>query len=249
MSEDTTQYHFNVLESTGEVVIRHGEALPVREPQKISLSGDINTPREFYEKRANLFSHNSTEGHSYDSNETNVVIDKKKGTVILTVNEASYFSDTIIGKLVQNPILAKLNINDDRFQGFLPAELAKVLRMHKSMFTSAEFFNTLINSLNDFKAKFETEFEQKNDKKGNVANSVIKNLVSKHDFNFSLSLPLFEGISTTILPIEVDISYSGDASIRCQLFSPELEEEIEKIKESVIEGYKELFDFCPVIVQ
>lgn len=232
-----------------EVVIRHGEAIQVREPIAISIEGDINAPREFFTKRKTEFSHEIPAGFSYDSAKTNLVINKEKGTVTLSVNEESYFKGKIIGTLKLNPILAKLRINDDNFSGFTPAELAKILRMNRHLFPNKEFFNDLIKSLQEFKAKFDTAFENTNDKKGNIANSVVKNLVSKHEYNFAINLPIFEGLLVSVLPIEVDIDYSGDAQIKCNLISVQLNEEIELIKESIIADYQELFSFCPVIIQ
>ena len=73
----------NLSEVGKEVIIRQGEAQPIREPKSISLSGDINAPFEFYEKRKDLFLHNTIDGSfTYDSQKTNGVINKEAGTVI-----------------------------------------------------------------------------------------------------------------------------------------------------------------------
>lgn len=250
MTEKQEQYHFNSFGESNEVIIRHGEALPIREPQKLSLSGDINTPFEFYEKRKDLFLHNLESGVSYyDSDKTNVVFNKELGMLILSTNEDSYFATTVKGTLKLDPIFSQLKVNDEDFKGFTPAELAKILRMNRSLFDNKDFFNDLVNNLQNFKAQFETLFENSNDKKGSVANSVVKRMVSEHNYNFSLTMAVFEGLSTQIIPIEVDIDYSGDAQIRCTLFSPRLQEAIDETKQDIIDKAKEVFGFCPVIVQ
>lgn len=250
MSDKAEQFHFQLLESTGEVVIRHGEALPIREPQKLSLSGDINTPFEFYEKRKDLFLH-VTESvvNEYDSNKTNVVFNKEAGTLVLSTNEDSFFATTVKGTLKLDPIFSQLKVNDEDFKGFTPAELAKILRMNRSLFDDKEFFNKLVNGLQNFKAQFDTQFENSNDKKGSVANSVVKKMVSEHNYNFSLTVEVFEGLESNIVPIEVDIDYSGDAQIRCMLVSVELQEIIYNTKQEIIVKAMDVFSFCPVIVQ
>lgn len=250
MSDKTEQYHFNSFGESNEVIIRHGDALPIREPQKLSLLGDINTPFEFYEKRKVLFLHNLSGGVAdYDSNKTNVVFNKDAGTLIFSTNEDSHFATTVKGTLKLDPIFSQLKVNDEDFKGFTPAELAKILRMNRSLFHDKEFFSTLVNSLQSFKAQFDTQFENSNDKKGSVANSVVKKMVSEHNYNFSLTVPVFEGLESHIVPIEVDIDYSGDAQIRCTLVSVELQEIIDKTKQKIIEKAQDVFSFCPVIVQ
>lgn len=249
MSDKAEQFHFSTLDGR-EVVIRHGQALPLHEPQKLSLSGDINTPFEFFYKRVNLFSHSILEGPIlYDSNKTNVVFNKDAGTLVLSINEDSHLATTVKGTLKLDPIFSQLKVNDEDFKGFTPAELAKILRMNRSLFDDKAFFNDLVNSLQKFKAKFDTEFENSNDKRGGVANSVVKKMVSEHNYNFSLTVPVFEGLATHIVPIEVDIDYSGDAQIRCTLVSVELQEIIDDTKQEIIEKAKDIFSFCPVIVQ
>ena len=49
--------------------------------------------------------------------------------------------------------------------------------------------------------------------------------------------------------LEVDIDYSGDAQIRCTLVSVELQEIIDDTKQEIIDKAKDVFSFCPVIVQ
>jgi len=249
MSEKAEQFFFNVGE-VNEVIIRHGDALPIREPQKLSLSGDINTPFEFYEKRKELFLHNIQDVVAdYDSSRTNVVFNKDAGTLVLSTNEDSFFATTVKGTLKLDPIFSTLKVNDDDFKGFTPAELAKILRMNRILFHDKVFFSELVNSLQNFKAQFDTQFENSNDKKGSVANSVVKKMVSEHNYNFSLTVPVFEGLATHIVPIEVDIDYSGDAQIRCTLVSVELQESIDETKQEIIDKAKDVFSFCPVVVQ
>lgn len=250
MSDKAEQFHFNSFGEANEVIIRHGDALPIREPQKLSLSGDINTPFEFYEKRKDLFLHNLQGGVAdYDSHKTNVVFNKDAGTLVLSTNEDSFFATTVKGTLKLDPIFSQLKVNDEDFKGFTPAELAKILRMNRSLFDDKAFFNDLVNSLQKFKAKFDTEFENSNDKRGGIANSVVKKMVSEHNYNFSLTVPVFEGLESHIVPVEVDIDYSGDAQIRCTLISVELQEIIDKTKQQIVDKAKEVFHFCPVIVQ
>ena len=149
------QKDFHIHTDGAEVVIREGQALPLKEPVALHLSGDINAPKEFYNKRKHLFNTLNAKGYSTDS--SNVVIDKKNGKVTFTINESSAYACQVTGILSLNPVIAKLRTNDETFQGFLPAELAKALRLMRAYFTGITYFNTLINNLQDFKAKFDTE--------------------------------------------------------------------------------------------
>ncbi|HEY1055998.1 MAG TPA: hypothetical protein VGE24_12710 [Emticicia sp.] len=232
---------------TTDIVIRTGAALPVKEPIALRLSGDINTPKEFYQKRISSWGMNSLD--AYNSKQTSLTINKKEGKITLVFNEQDPYYGQVEGKLTLNPLFGKLKVNEDSFQGFTPAELAKILRMNRQYFHDLDFFNNLVKNLQNFNAKFDTEITESNDKRGNIANSVIKKLVSEHNYNFALTLPVYECLENTTVPIEVDITYGGDSSIRCQLISVELVELQESIKKGIFDQYTVLFKDFPVILQ
>lgn len=94
MEEKNKGLNINIEHYTGEkpieVVYRLGDAaqaqqpLATKAPEKISVSGTISTPYEWLSKRID----------TVDQKRANVVVNREKMTIQLTVNEDDYYNKT-----------------------------------------------------------------------------------------------------------------------------------------------------------
>ena len=92
MEEKNKGLNINIEHYTGEkpieVVYRLGDApqaqqpLATKAPEKISVSGTISTPYEWLSKRID----------TVDQKRANVVVNREKMTIQLTVNEDDYYN-------------------------------------------------------------------------------------------------------------------------------------------------------------
>lgn len=243
---------FNVESNT--LTVREGLAKEFVKRTEVSIEGDIVAPLDFYKKRKLQFVTSILEEDTqgmYDSKDTHVFIDRKDKKFSLKINQGRENSlrTTVTGVLTYNKLLDSLKINNDSHKGFLPSELAKILRMNGTYFAEPSTHKDLILKLQDFKAKVEVQVQDKDDKKGNITKSVIKNLVEKDNYDFALFVPIFDGLEAETVKIEVDFEYGQDAEIRCYLISPELKDVEQNTLNSQINIYQEVFKAFPVIVK
>jgi hypothetical protein len=113
MEEKNKGLNINIEHYTGEkpieVVYRLGDAaqaqqpLATKAPEKISVSGTISTPYEWLSKRID----------TVDQKRANVVVNREKMTIQLTVNEDDYYNkNTFTGSVEVSETFEKFGIND-----------------------------------------------------------------------------------------------------------------------------------------
>lgn len=121
MEEKNKGLNINIERYTGEkpieVVYRLGDAaqaqqpLATKAPEKISVSGTISTPYEWLSKRID----------TVDQKRANVVVNREKMTIQLTVNEDDYYNkNTFTGTVEVSETFEKFGINDGERAGSLP---------------------------------------------------------------------------------------------------------------------------------
>ena len=134
MEEKNKGLNINIEHYTGEkpieVVYRLGDAaqaqqpLATKAPEKISVSGTISTPYEWLSKRID----------TVDQKRANVVVDREKMTIQLTVNEDDYYNkNTFTGTVEVSETFEKFGINDGE-KGWIPAKLGQFLRRQKAIY-------------------------------------------------------------------------------------------------------------------
>ena len=75
-----------------EVVLREGtapEQLEIKEPERVMIDGTIDAPYRWLEKRIDLINQKSS----------NIIVNRDKMGMILTINETNYYQDVITGVL------------------------------------------------------------------------------------------------------------------------------------------------------
>ena len=80
-------------ERNGGYCIRFGDALPLKEPKAVSISGTIDAPARWVEKRKD----------DIVSADAHVLVDRDRMTITLNTDENSAYMDQIVGTLTPSP--------------------------------------------------------------------------------------------------------------------------------------------------
>jgi len=110
-----------------EMVIRHGEALQLREPNRVSITGQIDSPLVFLQKRKDEIS----------SSLNHLLVDALKFSITLIVDEDSAYFKQIKGQLaLSDEILSKFQINSSK--EWSSHDLAELIKMNRRYFESKD---------------------------------------------------------------------------------------------------------------
>jgi hypothetical protein len=213
------QHHYNIATDNKELIIRHGDAAPIREKDPMRILGNIHAPAEFIKFR------------KPDPEATHLEFDSEKMKIMLIVDENNELKDIITGQIVQNPYLGEFMINTDhRYSLKKLASLCKKLRF---FFKDKEANMELVSSLMNFSGKFEEFIEAQDNQRGDKLDShSIRMVQNEIPQSFTLSIPVFKGEQAR--DFEVDILFEKrDKNLSLWLDSPELNEivigEVERI--------------------
>lgn len=193
-------------EGYSTLVIRKGEALPLREPATIKIEGTIDAPKSFFEKRE----------ERYQKENCHVIINEEAFSIELHLNEQSPFKDLIIGSAKLNPELLALGVltkGDGGFRQFnSTAELAKHIKFMKNNFDDVAHYTKVIESMEKFKIKYSTQIEKMREQNGNKRDEfeVIVDS-STLQLNFTLKMPIFIGGKPEkfLIEIQYDLRSNG----------------------------------------
>ena len=103
-----------------EVVLREGEApvaLDPKEPERVVINGTIDAPFRWLEKRVELINQKST----------NLIVNRDKMGLALTIDETNYYQTEINGILQASKEMMEFGINTDK--KWEPIKLSKFIKM------------------------------------------------------------------------------------------------------------------------
>lgn len=206
-----------------KLIIQHNKPefiLPIYEPVQLKLSGVIDTPLRYLEKRAELIDHK----------DTTVQIDRDNMTIKLQANEKNHFTDLVGGSLEVHPDFRKFRINSG--DQMTPEKLGDFLRMNRSVFETKSEGLTLVAKLKNFTANVNKIVEEKSanngDRKKIMDQTVAHNLPSA----FNIKIGLFKGQEAKVIEVEIVID---SHTLNCSLESPEANEFMDKVKNDAID--------------
>lgn len=247
MEEKNKGLNINIEHYTGEkpieVVYRLGDAaqaqqpLATKAPEKISVSGTISTPYEWLSKRID----------TVDQKRANVVVNREKMTIQLTVNEDDYYNkNTFTGTVEVSETFEKFGINDGE-KGWIPAKLGQFLRLNRGLFEDKEKCMVLVSNLKNFNAKAKAEIEKQRDSSGSVADVYRCQVESNLPKSFTVNMAIFKGIAKQPIEIEFD-HYLTNGEVFLQLVSPGANEVMESYRDKCIdEVLDKIKDIAPDI--
>jgi hypothetical protein len=203
-----------------ELVIREGKALEIKEPRIVKISGILDSPFNWLEKKLGL----------YVQTDLHILVDREKFSIEMHINEKSFYEDIVVGRLEQHPDFKKFEINTGhQFNNF---ELADFFKMNRSAFDSPSTAMKLVSELKSFKAKIDKEVEKAKDDRGNYKLAQQQAVDSNLPEKFFLNIPLFKGIEKTNLEVEI---YISPLDLLCSLVSPQANDLIVEISDKAID--------------
>lgn len=235
MNED--QITVNILDGEKHLLeIRHGDALPLKEPKIVNLEGSIETVSRFLRIRAERL----------DQKACHLIVDIEKGCMTLVVDEANPYSGKVSGKIVPDPVLQSFGINTGKRYSL--RDLSDFLKMRRSYFADVSEAMKLVTELRNFKAKVNKEMEKVSDNRGNSKIMLDQVVDSNVPEGFTLNIPIIKG--SVKLSFKVDINIiPRDADMECMLESVELKElEDEMYEKYMEEEIMQISELAPDIV-
>lgn len=203
-----------------EVVMREGEALPLHEPVKVQISGILDSPARWLEKRQEL---------QQITNKCHVLVDREKLLIGLQINENAHYGTKIRGTLTFTDAFMKFHINDGH--SFTLVELAKLFKMNRSFFETKQKAMELVTTLQNFKGTVNRDLEVSNDNRGNKKVDLVQAVESNLPEAFTLHLPIFKGLEAEDVVCEV---YVDPDDWSCQLISPDANDIVERYRDEEI---------------
>lgn len=210
--------------------------LTVNNPNPVKLTGTIDAPKRFIEVR------------EFDRKASHALVSLSRGEIKLVVNEQS--TDdlyTVTGRVAISKQFAELGINTDKY--YEPEDLAKKLKLKRSMFANKLDHAKTIASLRNIKAKVNQDIEKAKDDKGNVTDAMRQSVESNMPDSITVKIPLIEGQEP--VKIELFIVMEVEAGkIICTLESIDGAEGIDEFREkAVLEQVEAIKDRTTVIFE
>ena len=235
---ETPEIKINTKEGTEVLIIREGEALPLKEPVKLALTGNIDTVSRFVSKRketlmiaqCHVVVHRSTEDMS----------------ITLKINETDFYSGSVKGQLSFHEDFIAFGIN--RGKKYTPKDLADFIKMHRYCFEDKDVAMKLVSDLRSFKAKVNKEIEKTESTRGDkniLLNQIVESNIPE---SFSLKMPIFKGDTLRLFQVDINIS-PRDQDMDCFLESVEANDIIHiQLWERINSELKLITDDLPTIV-
>lgn len=199
-----------------EIIIREGVALEQKEPQKIELTGDINTISSFLKNRGDGY-----DLQKVDKSKAVVIVDKENMKILLKLDPQNFYGTTVTGSLELSQELKVWSINQSKT--FKREELVQLIKFNRLSFDNPEQHDKVLKAYMAFEAKTDSELKASNDTRGNKAASISKNVSTNIPTEFILLIPVFKGKEVMRFRVEICLDVT-DGGARFWFESTELHE-------------------------
>lgn len=208
-----------------EVVLREGQApvaLDPKEPERVVISGTIDAPFRWLEKRIELINQKAT----------NIIVNRDKMGLALTIDETNYYQTEINGILQASKEMQEFGINVEK--KWDPIKLSQFFKMHRAFFKDKSENMTLVSTLKNFKAKINQDIERSKEENGSKVDNYSQVVDSNLPKSFKLNIPLFKGFACEEIEVEIYADVDG-RDVSLSLVSAGANEAIEEYKNKVID--------------
>lgn len=208
-----------------EVVLREGKApvaLDPKEPERVVINGTIDAPIRWLEKRVELINQKAT----------NIIVNRDKMRIALTIDETSYYQTEINGILQASKEMQEFGINVEK--KWEPIKLSKFIKMHRAFFTDKSQNMMLVSTLKNFKAKVNQDIERSKEENGSKVDNYSQVVDSNLPKSFKLNIPLFKGFACEEIEVEIYADVDG-RDVSLSLVSAGANEAIEEYKNKIID--------------
>lgn len=216
---------FTITPAAGvsELIILEGKAEETFEkaPKVITISGVVDSPLKWLEKRINLI----------DQKKSNILVDRDKMSMLLVVNEKEHYNETIKGSLELHPKFKKFSINEGKYITTL--EMGDLIKMNRSYFESPSVAMQLVSALKNFEANVTKNLLNSDNSRGNKKAVVDQIVTSNIPEKFNMKIPVFKGLQNELFEVEVYIEAN---QLTCTLISPDANDLIERVRDEAIDN-------------
>lgn len=235
MSEENEKYHFTLPEGATnvKVYVLEGKApkeLDPKEPEKITISGVLDSPLRWLEKRVGA---KNGEELQINQHRSNIIVDRDKMTIVLTVDETDYYQSTVKGKLEFHPKFVEFGINSSKC--WEPTKLGQFFKMNRAFFPDKSKNMELVNALKNFNAKVSQNIDKVKNDNGSFADNFSAEVEANIPGSFSVKLPVFKGNSAEVMEVEFYSSVDG-RNVELSLVSPGANELVEEYRDKCIDS-------------
>ena len=177
---------------------------------------------------------------------SHVTVNEDAGRITLFgLDQSEIGSIKVHGNLTVHHDFERLGVNNTSIVR-QPVDLAKWIKMNRSIFESKDVANNLISELRNFKAKINKELEQTSDDRANYTQRQQQAVESNLPDTFKIKVPLFVGEAPHTFVCEVIID-PDDFS--CALISPDAADLVRREKAAMIAEQVARFDGYAIIYQ
>lgn len=194
------------------------EQLDQLAPIKVDISGTIDAPLRWLEKRVG----------DIDQHKTYLLVNRDAMTVTLIINESDpYNNGKVKGMLSLSDIYRRLGINTTK--NWQPEALGQFLKLNRSYFTNKEENREVVNALKSFTGKVNQTVERETKENGNRALSFRQAVDSNIPAAFHLRIPIFSGEQPVEIEVETYATIDG-ADVTINLISSGAVDTVEDMK-------------------
>lgn len=219
--------------SKSEVILRTGDALPVRHPDKYVFKGNIECVVKYVNARIG-----ETVPPDYKvSPETAVFeIDKTAKTLVLKTNPKSPYADEVHGSLHISDEVKLFDFNGTKT--FQRKELLDLVRFNKPLIDE-DHYNKLKEALEKYSVDVNTAMKTESDNRGNINASYDKKVTFSGPKTLKFTMPIFKVHEKKSFTAELCVS-STDSNTVFFFESVELKELIHKYADELFTAQTKL---------
>ena len=231
MDPEKLNINFADGEGVKELIIREvnevvEDKLPVLEPDKVNISGNISAIFAFLEKRW------TAEDKQIDHCRTHILVDRDNLTMKLIVNETDKREKKeVIGTIQLSRQYKAFGVNNKLWES---TDLGNFFRINRTYFEKKETNMQLVTLLKRFTAKVNTEVEREEKDNGSVTDVYRKVVESNLPEAFAVKIPIFKGSQPETFSIEIIAHIEGKHAV-LELISPDAEAIVEEVRDKLID--------------
>lgn len=207
-------------------IILKGEAPKSINPINQEINGNIKAVSDFVLHK--------TFDNVYSCDNSLIVVDRSKGTITFDSNVTKDDHRVkIVSKLTFLHEINALRINS--YQYMTLTELLNMIRPARRLFQDRDRHATVMDSLSNFKVKYERELQASNDSKGNVTQNFTQTMKDAKDLNFVINFPIFPNQESVKFEVDVLVEIR-DKAVLFTLESIELMEISQDLSDKIIDA-------------
>ena len=226
----------------GQLSIYTGQALPLREPNEVDISGNIHTLNNFLKVR-------KSEGagiQKVDVKTALVTVDYNTKSISFQSNPESVYQTIIESDLEPTVELEQFSINKNKT--FTKEELIKLFRHSRLFFRDPAKHTEIMDAFQKLNTHVSIGNNESQDTRGNKEKEFKKFVTTNAPTEFVLKIPIFQGFDSVEFRVEICLDVT-EGSARFWFESVELTEIMQtQVKKIIDDGLKEAQEIGLVII-